>query len=77
MSAEEKLKTFNALKDLIIKSADIVEAYEQKMTVDFESKFTAIADIEGAEMLMLKGAKETIKTYKPILAICLYHNIWT
>lgn len=52
MSAEEKLKTFNALKDLIIKSADIVEAYEQKMELDFESKFLAISnfgdELDGA-----------------------------
>ena len=32
------------------------------------------ADVEGAEMNLLKGALNTIKTQKPILEISIYHK---
>jgi FkbM family methyltransferase len=31
------------------------------------------ADVEGMEMALLRGAAETIKKYRPKLAICVYH----
>jgi len=31
-------------------------------------------DIEGYELLAIKGAKETIEKFKPILIICVYHK---
>jgi FkbM family methyltransferase len=31
-------------------------------------------DIEGAEQSAILGAKESIKKYKPILAVCIYHK---
>jgi FkbM family methyltransferase len=32
-------------------------------------------DIEGAEMLAIEGAKQTIMTCHPRLALCVYHNV--
>lgn len=32
------------------------------------------ADIEGYEYKMLLGAKKGIERYKPLLAVCIYHN---
>ena len=31
-------------------------------------------DVEGAEMDVLVGARETIKTFKPRIAVCVYHR---
>lgn len=33
------------------------------------------ADIEGAERLMLEGARKTIREFAPNLSICYYHKL--
>ena len=43
-SEEDALDTFNSIKALIIKSADIVQAYEESMREDFSGEYVAISD---------------------------------
>jgi FkbM family methyltransferase len=48
-----------------------LDSFLQGARIDFLK-----ADIEGAEMDMLRGAEQTIRQYKPKLAISIYHSIW-
>lgn len=58
VSTEESLDIFNSLKDLIIKSADIVEAYEETLTRRFNGKYFAESDFGT----YIKNTTNTIKT---------------
>lgn len=44
MSPEEAANTFNSIKSLIIKSADIVKSYEETMRQDFNGEYVAVSD---------------------------------
>jgi len=61
-------------------SSSISEIGTTKIKVDYidnivDEKVDFIKlDIEGAEQDAIEGAKNTIKNYQPILAICIYHK---
>ena len=44
MSPKEAEETFNSIKALIIKSADIVKAYEETMHTEFNGEYIAVSD---------------------------------
>lgn len=43
-SEEEAVNTFNSIKALIIKSADIVKAYEESMKTEYNGEYVAVSD---------------------------------
>lgn len=44
ISPEEAENTFNSIKALIIKSADIVKAYEESIKTEYNGKYVAVSD---------------------------------
>jgi FkbM family methyltransferase len=71
----------NNLSDNFIKDASSGEVIDLK-TIDnicMERNFKCFGhikmDVEGFEMLALKGAVETMKKYKPSFAIAVYHEL--
>ncbi len=77
---------FYGLKKTLSKvDCDKIEFYNEYIGVDssdenFDNRFINIPvslinmDIEGAEMGVLRGAKKIIYKWRPVLAICAYHN---
>ena len=55
---------------VVTKTIDTTVAEQGWLSVDMIKM-----DIEGAELAALRGARATIETHKPTLAICVYHKL--
>ena len=63
ISPEEAENTFNSIKALIIKSADIVKAYEETMKTEYNGEYIAVSDfgtyIEETDRVIEENSKYT------------------
>lgn len=73
ISPKEAEDTFNSIKALIIKSADIVKAYEETITTNFNGKYFADSDfgtfIEETNRKVEENSDGVTETYKNIQTI--------
>lgn len=69
MSSSDSFSIFN---DREVTTAEVIKLDDLLS----EKEITMIKmDIEGAEMMALKGCEEIVKNQKPKMAICVYHRI--
>ena len=70
LSPEEAENTFNSIKALIIKSADIVNAYETTMKTSFDGEYVAISDFgtyqEKTSLLIEENSKGITEVFTNI-----------
>lgn len=73
LSQEEAIDTFNSIKALIIKSADIVMAYEKTIMTNFNGKYFAESDfgtyIEETNRKVEENSKWVTETYDSVQKI--------
>jgi hypothetical protein len=73
MSPEEAANTFNSIKALIIKSADIVKAYEEIIRKDFSGEYVAQSDFgtytEKTDAVILENSKGLTALYTNVQTI--------
>lgn len=73
MTPKEAEATFNSIKALIIKSADIVKAYEETMTANFNGKYFADSDfgtyLEETNRKVEENSKGVTEVYTNIQTI--------
>jgi hypothetical protein len=72
-SEENALDTFNSIKALIIKSADIVTAYEEMMREDFSGEYVAVSDFgtytQKTDLAIEKNSKGVDELYSNVQTI--------
>lgn len=73
VTAQEAEATFNSIKALIIKSADIVKAYEDTIFTDFNGKYFADSDfgtyLEETSRAVEENSKGVTETYTRVESI--------
>lgn len=73
LTPEEAVNTFNSIKSLIIKSADIVKAYEEEMKTSYNGEYVAISDfgtyLEQTNQTVATNSKNTTEYFKRVEAI--------
>ena len=73
LSPKEAANTFNSIKSLIIKSADIVKAYEDTILTNFNGKYFAESDfgtfIEDTNKFVTENSRGVTEAYTSIASI--------
>ena len=73
VAPSEAENTFNSIKALIIKSADIVQAYEETMTADFDGRYVAESDygtfVEETNRSISEDSKRVDEVYTNVQTI--------
>ena len=72
-SEEEAVNTFNSIKALIIKSADIVTAYEETIREELKGEYVAVSDFgtytQKTDLAIEKSSKDITEVYTNVQTI--------